>query len=237
MAVNEGMPSLSVTTVREKTVPRLRAPRRDDKPRVFLLSPANMAGVRAKMLLNPGAPFPLARQFHDKGLPLADVFTFTSGLYFRGKITYARHFASANRRDVVRVITSNAGLVDPATVVGPREVAAYGETEIDPADPKYSEPLRRDALRLAQRTGSGPVILLGSIATTKYRHVLLDAFGERLFFPVDFVGRGDMSRGALLLRAVEADEELAYASVHDAVFTGKRAARVTEVRTRTLRLT
>lgn len=231
------MPSIVVTTVREKTVPRLRAPKRDDKPRVFLLSPANMAGVRAKLLLNPAAPFPLARQFHDKGLPLADVFAFTSGLYFRGKIAYTRHFASANRRDVVRVITSNAGLVDPDTVVGPQEVAAYGETEIDPADPKYHEPLRRDAQRLAQRTGNGPVILLGSIATPKYRHVLLDVFGQRLFFPIDFVGRGDMSRGALLLRAVEADEELAYASVHDAVFTGKRAARVTEVRTRSIQVT
>jgi hypothetical protein len=230
------MPSVVVTTVREKTVPRLRAPKNNDKPRVFLLSPSNMGGVRAKMLLNTKAPFPLARQFHDKGLTLAEVFTFTSGLYFRGKIEYARHFASANRRDIVRVITSNAGLVDPATVVGPREVLAYGETEIDPTDPKYVEPLRRDAQRLAQRTGSGPVILLGSIATNKYRHVLLDVFGERLFFPIDFVGRGDMSRGALLLRAVEADEELVYASVHDAVFTGKRAARVTEVRTRAVKI-
>jgi hypothetical protein len=230
------MPSLSVTTVREKTVPRLRAPKRNDKPHVFLLSPANMAGVRAKLLLNPTAPFPLAQKFRDEGVPLAEVFTFTSGLYFRGKIAYARHFASANRRDVVRVITSNAGLVDPDTVVGPREIAAYGETEIDPTDPKYSEPLRRDAKRLADRTGNGPVILLGSIATAKYRHVLLDVFGERLFFPIDFVGRGDMSRGALLLQAVEMDKELPYASVHDAVFTGKRAARVTEVRTRAVRV-
>src|SRR5215207_7758847 len=115
------MPSIAVTTVREKTVPRLRAPKDDSKPRVFLLSPANMAGVRAKMLLNAAAAFPLANQFRDKGLSVADVFTFTSGLYFRGKISYARHFASANRRDIVRVITSNAGLVDPATVVGPRE--------------------------------------------------------------------------------------------------------------------
>jgi hypothetical protein len=230
------MPSITVTTVREKTVPRLRSPKDEDKPRVFLLSPANMAGVRAKLLLNTRATFAQARQFHDKGLPLADVFTFTSGLYFRGKIRYARHFASANRRDVVRVITSNAGLVDPDTIVGPREIAGYGETEIDPADPKYHGPLRRDAQRLASRTGNGPVILLGSIATPKYRHVLLDVFGDRLFFPIDFVGRGDMSRGALLLRAVEANAELPYASVHDAVFTGKRAARVTEVRTRAVRV-
>ncbi len=229
-------PSLVVASVRQKTVPRLRAPKTDDKPRVFILSPANMAGVRAQLLLNPNAPFPLARRFHDGGVPLADAFTFTSGLYFRGKITYARHFASANRRDVIRVITSNAGLADPDTLVGPREIKSYGETEIDATDPKYHEPLRRDARRLAQRTGNGTVILLGSIATNKYRHVLLDVFGERLFFPSEFVGRGDMSRGALLLRAVEANEELAYASVHDAVFTGKRAVRVSEIKVRSLRV-
>jgi hypothetical protein len=228
------MPSLVVATVRQSTLPRLRAPKRDNRPRIFILSPANMAGMRAKLLLNPKALFPLARKFHDKGLPLAEVFTFTSGLYFRGKIAYARHFARASRRDLIRVITSNAGLADPDTLVGPREIKAYGETEIDAADPKYSAPLRRDAQRLATRTGGGPVILLGSIATTKYRHVLLDVFGERLFFPREFVGRGDMSRGALLLRAVQADEELAYASVHDAVFTGKRAIRVSEIKVRSI---
>lgn len=230
------MPSVTVTSVREKIVPRVRVLDRDDKPRVFLLSPANMAGLRAQMLLNPKAPFPLARKFREEGVTLADAFTFTSGLYFRGKISYARHFASANRRDIVRVITSNAGLADPDTRVGPREIEAYGETEIDPTDPKYFEPLRRDAQRLAKRTGNGPVILLGSIATPKYRHVLLDVFGERLFFPAEFVGRGDMSRGALLLRAVEANEELTYASVHDAVFTGKRATRVSEIKIRKVRV-
>jgi hypothetical protein len=209
-------------SVRKRTVRRVTKP--PDIPRVFLLSPANMAGIRAKLLLNAKAPFALARKFHREGLTLAEVFTFTSGLYFRGKITYARHFASANRRDVVRVITSNAGLLDPDTVVGPREISAFGQTEIDPADPKYHEPLRRDAQQIAGRTGRGAVIFLGSVATPKYRHVLLDVFGKRLVFPIDFVGRGDMSRGALLLRAVQADEELPYASVSASVLTGSRAA-------------
>src|SRR4051812_30352102 len=116
----QSMPSVVVATVREKTVRRLRTPKEDSRPRIFILSPANMAGLRAQMLLNSKAPFPLARQFQEQGVTLADVFTFTSGLYFRGKITYARHFASANRRDLIRVITSNAGLADPDTIVGPR---------------------------------------------------------------------------------------------------------------------
>src|SRR6184192_2785188 len=57
-------------------------------PRVFLLSPAHAGGVRARLLLNPLAPFALARQFQREGLSLAEVFAFASGLYFRGKITY-----------------------------------------------------------------------------------------------------------------------------------------------------
>src|SRR4051812_13843215 len=114
------MPSLVVASLRKETLAPGRVLTRTDQPRIFLLSPANMAGLRAQMLLNPKAPFPLARKFHEGGVPLADAFTFTSGLYFRGKITYARHFASANRRDIIRVITSNAGLADPDTIVGPR---------------------------------------------------------------------------------------------------------------------
>jgi hypothetical protein len=222
--VSVGMATLVIAaSVRKRTVRRV--PKPPDVPRVFVLSPANMAGLRAKLLLNPKAPFPLARKFQREGLTLAEIFTFTSGLYFRGKITYARHFASAIRRDVVRVITSNAGLLDPDTVVGPREISAFGKTEIDPTDPKYHEPLRRDARLIAERGGRGAVILLGSIATPKYRHVLLDVFGERLVFPIDFVGRGDMSRGALPLRAVQADEELPYAPVGASILTGSRAAR------------
>jgi hypothetical protein len=194
-------------------------------PRLFLLSPAHAGGVRAGLLLNPRAPFPLARQFHAGGLPLSIAFAFTSGLYFRGKISYASRFAQIETGDLIRVITSNAGLMDPATIVGPREFGAFGTTEIDPADPNYYKPLRRHARVLARKIGAeGEAILLGSIATPKYRDILLEAFGSRLFFPSDFVGRGDMSRGALLLRAAHAGRELPYRMVLGAVLTGKRTA-------------
>jgi hypothetical protein len=56
--------------------------------------------------------------------------------------------------------------------------------------------------------------------------VLLDVVGERLLFPTEFVGRGDMSRGALLLRAARTDAELIYASVAGAVRRGPRAGKV-----------
>jgi hypothetical protein len=194
--------------------------------RVFLLSPAHVGGVRAGLLLNPRASFALARQFQRGGLPLADVFAFASGLYFRGKITYARRFADPARGDQVRVITSNAGLAEPERRLRPADLRAFGATDIDPADEAFRRPLRRDAAALARALApDGVAILLGSIATAKYREVLLAAFGERLVYPVEFVGRGDMSRGALLLRAAAAGVELAYAPMQGAVLSGKRPRR------------
>ena len=79
---------------------------------LFLLSPANCGGERAKLLFNPDAQFDLARQVRSRdGAPIGDVFAFLSGLYFRGKLAYARRFASSPAD--VRVITSNRGLVSP----------------------------------------------------------------------------------------------------------------------------
>ena len=66
------------------------------------------------------------------------------------------------------------------------------------------------------------VVLLGSIASPKYVDVLTAIFGERLQFPIDFVGRGDMSRGGLLLRAARDGHELDYAPIAGAVLHGVR---------------
>lgn len=198
--------------------------------RIFLLSPAKVSGVRAKLLLNRTAPFPLARTFHREGLPLADIFTFASGLYFRGKITYARHFVRPDRGELIRIITTNTGLLDPLTHVTPAALRAFGKVDIHEDDPRYHKPLRRDAAAFAQQLASdGIAILLGSIATAKYRDVLLDAFGDRLVFPSDFIGRGDMSRGGLLLRAARENRELPYIPVRGASFKGKRAPRISEM--------
>ncbi len=195
--------------------------------RVFLLSPAKVSGARAGLLLNPRATFALARQFHAEGLPLADIFTFASGLYFRGKITYARRFANLDNKELVRVITTNAGLLNPLTHLTPKTLRAFGEVDIHEDNPDYHKPLRRTAKALARRLApDGTAILLGSIATAKYRDVLLEVFGDRLVFPSDFVGRGDMSRGGLLLRAARAGTELPYASVRGAILKGKRAPRM-----------
>ena len=80
-----------------------------------------------------------------------------------------------------------------------------------------------DAKALAQALGPrGEPILLGSIATRKYVDVLLAAFPQELLFPSEFVGRGDMSRGGLMLRSVDAHLELAYVPVRGAILRGAR---------------
>src|SRR5438046_10620855 len=99
---------------------------------VFLWSPANCNGRRAKQVLSPTAAFALAASLRSgDGAPLGDVFAFVSGLYFRGKLTYARRFAAAPdhaHRGVgggIHVITPNAGLRSPDTHVTPAALRAF----------------------------------------------------------------------------------------------------------------
>src|SRR6185295_17697354 len=65
-------------------------------------------------------------------------------------------------------------------------------------------------------------VLLGSVATDKYVQPLSRVFGDRLLFPRDFVGRGDMSRGAILLRAARAGRELSYVPIAETKRHGQR---------------
>jgi hypothetical protein len=197
-----------------------------DGARIFLLSPANCRGRRAQQVLSPGARFALAEQLRsDRGAPLGELFAFVSGLYFRGKLTYARRFAAPPdpAGPGVHVITPNAGLRDPDTLVTRAAVRAFAGADVHPDNARYRQPLERSARALARDIGPDcGVVLLGSIASPKYIEVLVDIFGERLLFPVDFVGRGDMSRGGLLLRKAAEGAELPYAPVAGAVRRGPR---------------
>jgi hypothetical protein len=157
------------------------------------------------------------------GAPLGEVMGFLSALYFRGKLAYAERFAAPGGG--VFVITSDRGLVAPETRIGLSDLRAFARVPIDAAEPRYAAPLRRDAEALRARLHGADVVLLGSIATAKYVDVLRGVFPE-LLFPADFVGRGDMSRGGLLLRAARAGGELAYRPVEGAIRRGPRAARL-----------
>jgi hypothetical protein len=193
---------------------------------VFLLSPAHCGGKRAQLLLRDGASFPLARRLRGtRGAPLGDVFSFLSGLYFRGKLAYARSFHRVPRgRSGVLVITPGRGLVAASRAVTLEDLRAIAAVRVEPDDRAYCDPLARDAHVLARRLrDGGRVVLLGSIATDKYTRVLEASLGQRLHFPVEFVGRGDMSRGGLMLRCVRESRELDYAPIAGAVRS--RAAR------------
>src|SRR5215831_12350175 len=153
--------------------------------RIFLLSPAYAGGERARMILHDHAQFPLARRLRGKsGAPIADVFTFLSGLYFRGKIAYANAFARPARgTSGVLVITPTRGLIDARTRIHLDDLREFAEVDIHKSDPRYRMPIERDARRLALKLSpESEVVLLGSIATGKYVDVLLANFGERLRF-------------------------------------------------------
>jgi len=193
--------------------------------RIFLLSPAYAGGERARMILRERAQFPLARRLRAKtGAPIGDVFTFLSGLYFRGKIAYANAFARPARgTSGVLVITPTRGLIDARTRIRLGDLREFAEVDIHEDDPRYRMPIERDARQLATKLPvQSEVILLGSIATGKYVDVLLANFREQLRFPADFVGRGDMSRGGLMLRCAADRQELSYIPVAGAIVNGKR---------------
>ena len=208
---------------------------------IFLLSPANCSGNRARMVMSERAVFELAVRLRTPdGAPLGDVFAFLSGLYFRGKLAYSRAFArppdsmSPISGSGIFVITPTAGLRAADTLVTLDALRAFATVDIDAADPRYRRPLESSARALADDIGPEcAVVLLGSIASPKYVDVLQSIFGDRLVFPEEFVGRGDMSRGGLMLRCVTAGEELRYVPVAGAVRSGKRPPKLPPLPART----
>ncbi len=193
----------------------------DREPRVFLLSPASPAGVRADQLTSPRAGFEAARRYRSPGgVAIDEAFTFMSSLYFRGKIAYARHFAAppaelaqGTEDDGILVIAPGFGLVPPGWRLTPERMKKLRATPIDLKNRAYCEPLCRHAEQLREAAPGAGVVLLGSVATGKYVDLLLPVFGDRLLFPRDFAGAGDMKRGGMLLRAVREDSELDYVTL------------------------
>jgi hypothetical protein len=202
--------------------------------RIFLLSPANCGGARARQALSSNAQFALAAALRSTdGAPLGELFSFVSGLYFRGKLTYARRFARPAEPDNpvvgngVHIITATAGLRGPDTLVTRAAVQAFGKGDIDASNARYRRPLEASARALLAEVGADcEVILLGSVASPKYVDILTAIFGARLLFPIAFVGRGDMSRGGLLLRHASDGIELDYVPVLGATLHGSRPPRL-----------
>jgi hypothetical protein len=193
--------------------------------RIFLLSPASCAGRRADLVLRERASFELATRLRSPaGAPLGEVFTFLSGLYFRGKLAYGRAFARPPAPlPGVYVITTSRGLVLPEQPVRVDDLREFAAVDLHEGNARYRTPLARDVAWVAERLGArAEIVLLGSVASAKYVDVLAEVLGERLRFPIDFVGRGDMSRGGLMLRCARARTELAYVPLAGAPRHGAR---------------
>ena len=190
-------------------------------PRIFLLSPASLNGLRAKQFTSPRAKFDLATRYRtEEGVEIGDAFAFLSALYFRGKIAYARRFAVPSPvigGSGIFVITSGYGLVPPDWRITEERMKRMRKIDIDVATRTYTRPLREHAEMIADVLDmdgrDAEVVLLGSVATGKYVDVLRPILGDRLRFPKHFAGLGDMARGGLMLRAARTGVELEYVSL------------------------
>jgi hypothetical protein len=160
---------------------------------------------------------PLTARLANGGAPLGEVFTFMSSLYFRGKLAYATRFGNAY------VIAPGRGLLPADMLIRVDDLRQMATVPVDAALPAFRDPLVRDATTIDR--GMAPadrVVLLGSVATDKYVAPLLEVFGDRLCFPPTFAGRGDMSRGGLLLRSARSGTPLDYVPVRGAVRHGPK---------------
>lgn len=203
-------------------------------PRVFLLSPARIGGPRSVMLMREDAEFDLAVRLREGAATVAEIYSFISGLYFRGKKAYSEVFGAAPEGvSPALVIVPGLGLVPPETILTVDQLQTVAKVPIEIGNEAFTGPFLRDAMRLHQCHGAScRYILLGSIATDKYTRTLLDVFGKHLLFPEEFVGRGDMSRGGLMLRCALSGEELSYVTVEGAVRRGARPPKLNPLRKR-----
>ncbi|MDB4963551.1 MAG: hypothetical protein JWP01_3550 [Myxococcales bacterium] len=192
---------------------------------VFLISPARCSGRRAEMLVTSRTS-PMGQQLRADGAALGEIFTWLSALYFRGKLVYAQTFARPPAPlPGSLVMAPGLGLRSPDTRITADDLRTMGTIAIE--SDAFVRPLRRDAELVEHASGTGTrVVVLGSIATGKYISTLLDVFGSALVFPDAFVGRGDMSRGGLLLRSSRTGDELTYVPVHGATLHGSRPPRL-----------
>lgn len=187
--------------------------------RVFVLSPANCNGLRAQWVLKKNSRSDLAIRLRGDGVPLGEVFTYLSALYFRGKLAYARAFAEPpSDCPGILIITPTAGLVAHDTLIHLPRLRGFGRVAIHVRSRTYRAALQRSAKGLINQIRSEcEIVLLGSVGTGKYLDILGPIFGSRLRIPAEFVGLGDMARGGLLLRCVRENRQLNYVTAASVV--------------------
>ena len=147
---------------------------------IFLLSPARAGGRRYDVLLREGADFDLARRLRQGVARISEVYSFISGLYFRGKMAYAAAFrASPDDLPYALVIVPGVGLIPPETPVTITHLRATAEIPAAESNPAYRDALLEAARLLDEHAGTAcSYVLLGSIASGKYTTPLLEVFGN-----------------------------------------------------------
>jgi hypothetical protein len=159
----------------------------------------------------------------EEGAPLGEVFTFLSGLYFRGKLEYARRFASEEAGGAIHIITMTDGLMSPDRIISTADLDRFAQCEEGSVASRQTLEQSARAVRDAC-SPHADVVLLGSVGTGKYADVLLPIFGDRLLFPRDILHIGQLARGALFLRHAREGNELEYHAVSEIERAGRRAS-------------
>lgn len=195
---------------------------------IFLLSPAKAGGRRYSILMRDEASFPLALKFRAGSATLGQIYSFISGLYFRGKLAYTAAFGAApGQSSSALVIVPGLGLLPPETVFSPEQLRATAQIDVHEDNPVHHDSLFAAAGSVDRATGHQcSFVLLGSVASAKYTAALLKVLDRRLLFPAEFIGRGDMSRGGMMLRSAASGQELTYVPVSGTQLRGPRPARL-----------
>src|SRR5207253_9967168 len=158
------MPNSSSRSATESMSDR-ELPSESASRRIFLLSPANIAGIRGGRLMCDSAESELSSRLRGPGAPLGEVFSFISALYFRGRLAYATRFAQAPPAvDRAFVITACGGLITPETMVTRERLRDISTNSIDLMNQLDRRLFDRDSRSLSHLVRSDcQRVLLGSV--------------------------------------------------------------------------
>jgi hypothetical protein len=137
------------------------------------------------MLLREQADFDLAVKLRQGTATIGEIYTFMSGLYFRGKMAYAEAFRAAPPGIPPGVvIVPGVGLVPPETAVDVGQLRTVADVPVDEGNHVYRSALLRAARLLDEYAGSAcSYVLLGSIASGKYTGRSLRFLASASCFP------------------------------------------------------
>ena len=175
------------------------------QPRVFLLSPAHLGGERARILMRPEASFDLAARVREKrrcarrrDLRVSERALLPRQAHLRGRVRGGAA-SPRSRRPTSSPPTAGWPPCTSASITRARPRWA-ASTSTARRGLSQAARARRQEAGEADRRRRGGAARLGGVDEV-HRRARARCSSARLVCPVDFVGRGDMSRGSLMLQA------------------------------------